>query len=434
MTQHPRPHDVIVIGAGLAGLAAGATAVRAGGPGTRVLVLEGHQPGGRARTTVTPDGFHLNQGAHALYRGAGREVLSRLGVRPTGGPPATDAYGVIGDRLQPLPGTVWKLLRSPWLGVRAKAQLARSLGTLPLLRPAHHAHQSAAAWIGGMELQPDADAVFRAVTRVATYCGHLDVLSAEVAVSQVQIALGKGVDYLDGGWQTLVDGLARTATRRGAELRTEVGVASVTDTAGGWRVTTTSGDVLDAATVIVASGGPKAAARLVPTLAGLGIVEHLGLDCEVACLDLGVNRAPQIPVAFGLDAPTYFSTHAPPAALAPPGQHVLHLLRYRVRSSAEDRAELRALAALVGIDETAVVAERFLHRMVAYHAIPTAGRGLAGRPGVAVRERPGLFLAGDWVGHTGLLADAALVSAEEAGRAAAVHCASSRVPHAAQVA
>ena len=150
---------MIVIGAGLAGLAAAAMAAHAGGPDLRVLVIDGHQPGGRGRTTVTPEGFRLNQGAHALYRGAGREVLSRLGVHPTGGPPSTDSYGLAGDRLLPLPGNAWKLVRSPWLGLRAKAQLARVLGTLPLLRPERHVHQSAAAWIAGLEMKADAEAV-----------------------------------------------------------------------------------------------------------------------------------------------------------------------------------------------------------------------------------------------------------------------------------
>jgi phytoene dehydrogenase-like protein len=57
--------DVIVIGAGLAGLAAGATATRAG---AAALVLEAHVPGGRARVT-TRDGFVFNRGLHALRPG-----------------------------------------------------------------------------------------------------------------------------------------------------------------------------------------------------------------------------------------------------------------------------------------------------------------------------------------------------------------------------
>src|SRR6185437_8419399 len=81
--------DVIVIGAGLAGLAAGATATRAG---SATLVLDAHAPGGRARVTAK-DGFVFNRGLHALYRaGAGWDVLRRLGIEPRGSSPPLGRY------------------------------------------------------------------------------------------------------------------------------------------------------------------------------------------------------------------------------------------------------------------------------------------------------------------------------------------------------
>jgi len=55
--------------------------------------------------------------------------------------------------------------------------------------------------------------------------------------------------------------------------------------------------------------------------------------------------------------------------------------------------------------------------MTVAHAMPRAEEGgLAGRPGVKLDGRPGVFLAGDWVGARGMLADAAAASAEEAAR------------------
>ena len=56
--------DVMVVGGGLAGLAAATTAAR---QGRRVTLLEARsEAGGRARTT-TQDDFLLNEGPHALY-------------------------------------------------------------------------------------------------------------------------------------------------------------------------------------------------------------------------------------------------------------------------------------------------------------------------------------------------------------------------------
>ena len=57
--------DVVVVGAGLAGLAAGATAA---GSGVSTLVLDGHPAGGRASTDERGR-YRFNRGPHALYRG-----------------------------------------------------------------------------------------------------------------------------------------------------------------------------------------------------------------------------------------------------------------------------------------------------------------------------------------------------------------------------
>ncbi len=70
--------DVAVVGGGLAGLVAAATAAR---QGRRVVLLDARVVGGRARSTDRR-GFRFNQGAHALYdAGEARPILLDLGVR-----------------------------------------------------------------------------------------------------------------------------------------------------------------------------------------------------------------------------------------------------------------------------------------------------------------------------------------------------------------
>ncbi|MNP80076.1 hypothetical protein D3C76_1780670 [compost metagenome] len=46
--------------------------------------------------------------------------------------------------------------------------------------------------------------------------------------------------------------------------------------------------------------------------------------------------------------------------------------------------------------------------------VMAANGGLPNRPGPQVKGRPGLYVAGDWVGSEGLLLNASLASAKEA--------------------
>ena len=125
-----------------------------------------------------------------------------------------------------------------------------------------------------------------------------------------------------------------------------------------------------------------------------------------------------------MEEPTYLSTHAPPAALAPAGHVVVQVARYLHPDDHFDRHESESAlwvhAERAGIRRVDVVASRYLHEMTVSGGMPLAASGgLSGRPGVGAWERPGAFLAGDWVGGEGMLADAAAASGTAAGRAAA---------------
>ena len=76
--DQPAQYDVAVVGGGLAGLVAAATAAQAGR--SVILFEQASAPGGRARTR-TEDGFAFNIGPHALYRAMpGLGILKELGV------------------------------------------------------------------------------------------------------------------------------------------------------------------------------------------------------------------------------------------------------------------------------------------------------------------------------------------------------------------
>lgn len=414
--------DVVVVGGGLAGLTAAVVAARAS---RRVVLLEPRPLGGRARVDRR-DGFVFNQGPRALYRdGQGRRVLDELGV-PTdrGAQPLTKgSMALRRGRLAPLPQGLASLVRTSLLSAAEKAKLARLMATLGRLDPGSFAGLSFDEALEQMELGPVGRELVAALVRLTTYSAATDRLDAPAALAQVQLAADGGVLYLDGGWQTLVDALSARATGAGADLRVGEGhgVSEVTEHGGSPLVVTTAGGRIAARSVVVAAGSPDAAVSILggrpaswPTL---------GPPAFAACLELGLRRPPRTRFVLGVDEPLYLSTHAPPAELAPDGAAVVHLMRYLRHDDdlAVDqvRGELWRLAAAAGIDEDDVAAHRFLARMPVTGAIPVAGAGLDGRALVEVEGRPGVFLAGDWVGPEGLLVDAALTSGVRAGRLAA---------------
>ena len=413
--MRPEPYDVIVVGAGLAGLAAGATAA-AGGAST--LVLAAQRPGGRARTIVR-DGFRCNLGPHALYLGGpGMRVLRSLAVRPEGGSPPLGRYRLLaGGRLHLLPTSPGSLVRTTALGTRSKARFGRLMAGFARMDASRLAGVSASEWLAGFGLRPDALSVAAALIRLGTYCADLGHLSADAALRQLQLGADSGVLYLDGGWQTLVDALAARVEVRSHQRVTSVEAAGkLTEV----EVTASAGEPfrLRAGAVVVAVGAPRAAGLLLGDAAAQGWGD-LGTAVEAACLDVAARRVPAPGWILGADDPVYGTTQGPPARLAPDGQAVVSLIRYAPRTAAEDRLALQALRRELGVADEDVIFERFLARMTVAGAMPRAETGgLPGRPAVDATGLPSVYLAGDWVGPDGLLADAALASGQQAGRRA----------------
>jgi phytoene dehydrogenase-like protein len=375
-------------------LTAAATAARAGRP---VVVVEAHGGGGRARTDER-SGYRFNQGPHALYRGGEAwRILRDLGVPHRGHqPPLRRARGTRDGELVRL------------LGVPAGALMTR----LVKASPARWAGRSAEEWAGTLGGSEDVSELARMFIRVTTYVADLERMPADLAIAQMKMGLLGGVSYLDGGWASLVDGLWSAASAAGTVIRVRQSAAAISPgPGGGWEVTLAGGEVLRGAAVVVAAGGPAAARKLLPLEPGW---PELGPPVTAACLDLGL-RGHRPALVFGLDEPFYLSRHCPPGDLAPPGGSVVHVMRYGARHARRDRPDLQRYARRAGITDDQIVEERFLADMVVTHVLPSPELGLAGRPGVTVPGAEGIYLAGDWVGPSGWLADAAMASGRHAG-------------------
>jgi phytoene dehydrogenase-like protein len=401
-------YDVIVVGGGLAGLAAGATAKAAG---ASAVVLDAHQTGGRARTTER-GAFTFNMGAHALYTGgSGMAVLRQLGVQPAGAKPPLGRYHALrGGELHLLPTGPSTLMRSKLVGGRGKAQFARLFARLPGLDPHRLEGRSAEEWVAGWELRSDAEGLLRALIRLGTYTAELSDFGADAAVAQLQAASRSGVLYLDGGWAPLVSALDQQV-----EVRTNTAVHAVTAAHGRVEVTTDDG-VMVAGSAVIAAGTPAAARAVLPEDPGWG---DLGEPVTAACLDTALAREPSPGYVLGIDEPLYATTQSPPARQAPAGQAVMAVIRYGARHADQDRPDLEEHRRRAGVLDRDIVTDRFLARMVVAGTLPRAATGgLRGRPSVTATGLPGVFLAGDWVGAEGLLADASLASGMAAALAA----------------
>lgn len=417
---------VVVVGGGLSGLV---TANLLADRQLGAIVLEQRgRLGGRA-SSEERDGFVLNQGPHALYvGGAAARTLARLGIPlPGSSPSLRHAAAARGGTLHRLPVGAVALARTGLLDRAGKVELGGWLARIARAAPGPLAGTSVEEWIAATLRGEDAGRVAAALVRVATYTADLDRLSADAGLLQLRQSIRSGVRYLDGGWQTLVDGLAERARRRGVTFRRGVAVTSVGAEAGRWVAQTGDGREVPGDAIVLCSGTPARAARLLGDRAD-GASWRTGEAAEVAVLDIGLGRLPEPRrrFALGLDEPLYFSVHAPPARLAEPGDALAVVAAYVPRAAPESggRGQLEAFASLLqpGWAETARLT-RYLRRMTAIAAIPSPEHGgLAGRAPVALPRSPGVFLAGDWVGPEGLLADAAVASAARAVEAICNRC------------
>jgi phytoene dehydrogenase-like protein len=410
--------DVAVVGAGLAGLTAAVMAARAG---ASVTLLDAGRPGGRARTTVVDPGVVFNAGPRALYRGGPAwQLLTELGIDPLGAEPLSEVGHVtLAGRRDLMPATPARLLRTGALGWGSKVAVGRLLGAIGKVDPQALQGRTLAEWARSTLRRPDAVAMVLAVARLATYVDDPEHLDAGAAVAQLQLVLGSGVLYLDGGFGQLVEALQALAEAAGVRIVDHATVRALHrtgDAEGRWTVEVGDSQHSTRA-VVLATGTPAAATALAPVPID---TSGVGAPVMAACLELAVRGRPATPFLLGIDEPLYLSLHSPPASLAPEGISVVHVMRYGATEADADRDSLWRHARSAGIDEGAVVAQRFLRRMVVSGGAPLAAAGgLSGRPSVQVDGAPGLFLAGDWVGSSGLLSDAAMASGAAAGRLAA---------------
>jgi phytoene dehydrogenase-like protein len=241
------------------------------------------------------------------------------------------AFALRADRLAPLPYTPWALLGSELLGGSGKLAFLRVLSSLGERKAEALRGQSVQDWLAAAAHDPGAHALLSMLVRLTCYAHAPELLGADAAVRQLARLARHGVDYLDGGWQSLLDALLAQLRESGVALELGVGVREIERQAG--RVSaliTRDGRRLPAGHV-VAAVDPQTLAALLPDDALAARWAQTAVPLRAACLDLGVRGPLPHPERLNvqsLDAPLYFANHSAYARLAPEGAHVLSLVRY----------------------------------------------------------------------------------------------------------
>lgn len=405
-----------VVGGGISGLVAATNIARSGR--SCVLLEAAAELGGRARTRVQ-DGFHFNQGPHGLYvAGALNKLLREWDIAATASSPDLGAGVAVWDgSMHPLPvGASLKTLTP--LDASSRDAL---IGQFKRIAAGDYDGRGEALSSVTRQLPFAAGRMIEALVRVSTYAHAPDLLDAKAALDQVRLSF-KGVLYHDGGWQTLVDGLVATASAAGATLRTGYRVATISRMESGW-VIEAPPNAPEQVDAVILAVPPNEAGRLARDVSDIRVAASRVSAARISGLDLGLEPGvrPSAPFALGMTAPTYFSVHSDAAKLTPEGGTLVHLARYLApdeRPDANFRAELEALADTLLPHWRSFEARRQQHiGMVVGYDIPSWSMRGRRTPGHFANV-PGLFLAGDWIGDEGMLADAAAASGRAAARQA----------------
>jgi len=404
---------VNIVGGGIAGLIAAVELARSG---VQVRLFEAAADlGGRARTK-TGGGFSLNQGPHALYRGgAFKRELDRLEI-PYSGQRALSGtrQAIWRGRLHDLPASAGTLAMTSLFRIREKLAFAR---VFKAINDGATGEGSFADWLEAQKLPLVVRASVEALGRLTGYANGPERISAAAMLDQIRLGLA-GTLYLDGGWSTLANGLAGAAREAGVELNTGARVERLLVEGRQSRLVMADGTEAVADATMLALG-PHEAAALAPGIASLAVEAREAMPVRANALDLALSRMPDgaHDFALGVDGPFYLSLHSRSAKLAPAGGAVVHVAKYLPVDEMPARdamAELEGVADLVMPGWRAFEVKRQeLRGMIVSNGLPRWDRA---RPDVALADAPGVFIAGDWVGREGMIADAAAASAAEAAR------------------
>lgn len=422
--------DVIVIGAGLAGLATGALLAN---DGLRVRVLE-RRPvlGGRA-LVVKQDGFTLNYGLHYIVGGPASphaRILKRIGKTEQAPMAAVDPrklHRMRGGKLYRVPTTPLDMLSTELLSVRGKLELVKAITLLMTANAEKLWRVPIGEWINGITSEPTLRTFLLDLCSPLAFEPKPEELSAAHFILLVRpLLMPKGPlgYYPVGGWIGMFEAFKAHIEERGGEVRTKA-AAEKLEIRGGAVVGVWSGGELTEARAIVAALPPGELADLLKEtpIPGLeperlkNIRPTMGVAVDLGVMGLhndtiGTIELPELGATLGIH-----NLFEP--SLAPPGGHLFQFLRFLTPEQMQNKAEVdRSESILLDVMEQVWpgVSQKVVLRRTLIRPVMTAASHRYDQPRptllpIQVEAVRGLYLAGDATASPGELSNAAGESA-----------------------
>jgi 15-cis-phytoene desaturase len=421
---------VIVVGGGLAGLAAGALLSHAG---AHVTVLE-RRPvlGGRA-LVVKQEGFTLNYGLHYIvggYRSPHYRILKLIGkldnapmmpVKPR------QLHRMRDGRLNQVPSTPLDMLSTKILSVRGKLGLAPAMLKVMTANIDQLWYVPVGEWLDGVTHEPTLRAFFLDLVGPLTFEPEPEKLSAAHFVQVMRpLLMPKGpiALYPVGGWITMFEAFRKHIEERGGSVQLKAPAERLEITGSKVSGVWVKGELQRADYVVLALPPNELNDLLKATpIAGLeperlrAIRPTIGVAVDLGVMGLkndhvGTIELPELNGTLGIH-----NLFEP--SLAPAGGHLFQFLRFMTPQQMQDKAEVERTEPMIldvleriwpGFRDKIVVRRTLVRSMLtgASHRYDQPRPTLLP---VDVNTIDGLYLAGDATASAGELSNVAGESA-----------------------
>jgi len=203
------PWDVVIVGAGVAGLGCGALLSN---KGLRVLVLEASSRlGGRANSISYEGGYTVDWGIHTLRAGdagVGAKLFQQLNI-PIEILPLGEGRLYQEGAWYPLPTSVSALMSTPLLSDADRVEVGTLFGDIMSATPETLFSTSVSTWLDAHEASPAIRRIFELYAGLILIVPDVTVASMGEMLDIMHTILrsGKAAGYPKGGWKVLFDAL-----------------------------------------------------------------------------------------------------------------------------------------------------------------------------------------------------------------------------------